>query len=212
MKLIEKEAGLDGLIVRPLSAELLDPSIPEKEGWIDRKKLLAIRGRSRKPQIELAQHYDLRDYPCPAGGCLLTDPEFAARMRDLVTHQPDFTLHDALLLKVGRHYRLGPATKAVVGRDEPEDQRLMALAAGLPAWVGDTLLELADMPGPLTLLRGGDRPEQPFIAARLTAAHSKARDQREVRVLVKGGGRAEPETLTVAPATAELIAALRVGS
>ena len=206
MNLIEKEAGLEGLIVRPLSAELLDPSIPEKEGWIDRKKLLAIRGRSRKPQIALAASYGLKDYPCPAGGCLLTDPQFAARMRDLMTHQPDFTLHDALLLKVGRHYRLGPATKAVVGRDEPESQRLLALAAG------DALLELADMPGPLTLLRGGDLPEHTVMAARLTAAHSKARDQSEVRVLVRSGGRAEPETLTVAPADMGMIAALRVGS
>jgi hypothetical protein len=93
-----------------------------------------------------------------------------------------------------------------VGRDDPENQRLLALAAG------DALLELADMPGPLTLLRGGDRQGHPVIAARLTAAHSKARDRREVRVLVKSGGRDEPETLTVAPADAELIAALRVGS
>jgi len=212
MQLIEREAGLEGLIVRPLSAACLEPSLPEKQGWLDRSRLLAIRGRSRKPQIELARQYDLRDYPCPAGGCLLTDPEFAARMRDLLAHQPDFTLHDALLLKVGRHYRLGPATKAVVGRDEPENQRLLASAAGLAAGAGDARLELADMPGPLTLLRGADGPEHPMIAARLTAAHSKARDLREVRVLVKGGGRAEPQTLTVAPADADLIASLRVGS
>jgi len=206
MRLIEREAGLEGLIVRPLSAACLEPSLPEKQGWLDRSRLLAIRGRSRKPQIELAKQYDLRDYPCPAGGCLLTDPEFAARMRDLLAHQPDFTLHDALLLKVGRHYRLGPATKAVVGRDEPENERLLALAAG------DARLELADMPGPLTLLRGGERPEHSLIAARLTAAHSKARDRREVRVLVRSVVRDEPETLTVAPAEAEMIAALRVGS
>ena len=99
MNLIEKEAGLEGLIVRPLSAELLDPSMPEKEGWIDRKKLLAIRGRSRKPQIALAASYGLKDYPCPAGGCLLTDPIFAARMRDLMQHKPAFTVPDVSFSK-----------------------------------------------------------------------------------------------------------------
>jgi tRNA U34 2-thiouridine synthase MnmA/TrmU len=80
MRLIEKEAGLDGLILRPLSAKLLPASIPEKEDWVDREKLLKIQGRSRKPQIHLADHYGIRDYPCPAGGCLLTDPVFPLRL------------------------------------------------------------------------------------------------------------------------------------
>ena len=82
MKLIEAEAGLEGLVVRPLSAALLEPTIPEQKGWIDRSRLLKIRGRSRKPQIELARTYGLTDYPCPAGGCLLTDAGFAGRMMD----------------------------------------------------------------------------------------------------------------------------------
>ena len=77
MRLIEKEAGLEGLILRPLSAKLLPPSIPEREGWVDRETLLSIQGRSRKPQIQLAAIFGIQDYPCPAGGCLLTDPGFA---------------------------------------------------------------------------------------------------------------------------------------
>ena len=100
MRLIEKEAGLEGLILRPLSAKVLQVTIPEKEGWVDREKLLRIQGRSRKPQIELAENYGIHDYPCPAGGCLLTDPGFAKRMKDLMVNRPDFSLNDVHLLKM----------------------------------------------------------------------------------------------------------------
>src|SRR3990170_2260758 len=84
MRLIEKEADLKGLVLRPLSAKFLPVTIPEKEGWVDREKLLNIQGRSRKPQMKLADDLGIRDYPCPAGGCLLTDPSFAKRMKDLI--------------------------------------------------------------------------------------------------------------------------------
>ncbi|MDP3804786.1 MAG: hypothetical protein Q8Q87_04470, partial [Candidatus Omnitrophota bacterium] len=98
--LIEKEAGLKGLILRPLSAKLFEPTIPEKEGIVDRAKLLDISGRSRKPQIVLAKKFAIFDYPCPAGGCLLTDPGFAKRMKDLLVHDA-LTLDNARLLKFG---------------------------------------------------------------------------------------------------------------
>src|SRR4030067_1983115 len=94
MRLIEKEAGLEGVILRPLSAKLLPPSIPEKEGWIDRERLLNIQGRSRKTQIELAAFFGIQDYTCPAGGCLLTDPGFAKRIKDLMIHNPEFSIND----------------------------------------------------------------------------------------------------------------------
>ena len=128
MCLIERESGLDGRLLRPLSARLLPPTIPEKEGLVDRDKLLTIEGRSRKPQIALAEQYHINDYPCPAGGCRLTDPGFASRMRDLVRHKEDFDLNDVNLLKVGRHFRLSPGVKAVVGRNEEENHRILALA------------------------------------------------------------------------------------
>ncbi len=118
MRLIEKEAGLEGLILRPLSAQFLPITLPEREGWIDREKLLNIQGRSRKPQMKLAEQFNIRDYPCPAGGCLLTDPGFARRIRDLMEHQYDFSLNDVHLLKFGRHFRLSPKVKLVVGRNE----------------------------------------------------------------------------------------------
>src|SRR4030043_1004028 len=97
MRLIEKEAGLEGLILRPLSAQFLPVTLPEKEIWINRETLLGIQGRSRKPQMKLADHYGIRDYPCPAGGCLLTDPQFANRMKDLMLYSPNFSLNDVHL-------------------------------------------------------------------------------------------------------------------
>ena len=149
MRLIEREAGLEGLILRPLSAKLLPPSIPEKEGWVDRERLLNIQGRSRKPQIQLAAIFGIHDYPCPAGGCLLTDPGFAGRIRDLMAHDPGFTLNDVHLLKMGRHFRFSPKAKLIVGRNEEENQKIQTFSRE-----GDLLIKVAHHPGPLSLLRG----------------------------------------------------------
>jgi tRNA U34 2-thiouridine synthase MnmA/TrmU len=180
MRLIEKEAGLDGLILRPLSAKLLPASIPEKEGWVDREKLLKIQGRSRKPQIQMADHFGIRDYPCPAGGCLLTDPGFARRIRDLIHHHSDFTLNDVHLLKVGRHFRLSPRLKLVVGRNEEENQKIQTFSGEK-----DVLLKLFRFPGPLSLLRGEAEEREIEQAAAITARYSKAKDLEKVEVICK---------------------------
>ncbi len=201
MKLIETQSGLEGMIVRPLSAALLEPSIPENEGWIDRSKLLAIRGRSRKPQIELAASYDIKNYPCPAGGCLLTDRIFSSRMRDLVEHVPDFTMNDVNLLKVGRHFRLSPGVKTVVGRDEAECSRIEALSVET-----DILLEDADRPGPLTLIRGEPDPEQIELAAAIAARYCKP-GAESVRIAIRERSQ---ETLTIRPADEETLTSLRI--
>ena len=153
MRLIDKETGLAGLILRPLSARFLEPTIPEKEGWIDREKLPAIKGRSRKQQFQLADLLEIKDYPCPAGGCLLTDPEFAHRLRDLMAHA-ELTLNDVHLLKVGRHFRLDPHAKAIVGRNERDNEKIFTLCHD-----DDLLFEVTDVPGPTTLLRTGREGE-----------------------------------------------------
>ena len=106
MRIIDRESGLEGRVLRPLSAHLLPPTMPERQGIVQREKLLGIRGRSRREQMALARGYGIADYPCPAGGCRLTEPGFARRMRDLVAHRMDFDLNDVSLLKVGRHFRL----------------------------------------------------------------------------------------------------------
>jgi len=124
---IEKESGLEGLLLRPLSAQLLEETIPEKEGWVDRAKLLRFNGRSRKPQVELAKSLNIQNYAQPAGGCLLTDPEFSKRLKDLITHK-ELNLANVELLKIGRHFRLTDQAKLVVSRDELEGLALEANA------------------------------------------------------------------------------------
>ena len=106
LQIIEKESNLERLIVRPLSAKVLPITIPEEKGWIDREKLFAITGRQRKEQIKLAGNFDMKDYPCPSGGCLLTDKEFSKKICDLIKHIGDLKLRDVNLLKIGRHFRL----------------------------------------------------------------------------------------------------------
>lgn len=149
MELIEKESGLCGLIVRPLSCGLLPPSIPELNGWIDRNKLLAHSGRSRKIQIGLAQKFEMKDYPCASGGCLLTDPGFSKRVKESFRYG-EYSLNDMQLLKVGRHFRLLNKVKLIVGRDEIENNRIMNLSCE-----GDILIEPVDVPGPTALIRPG---------------------------------------------------------
>ena len=176
MRIIERESGLDGRVLRPLSAKLLELTIPEKEGMVDRNKLLAIQGRSRKVQMTLAEEHGIVDYPCPAGGCRLTDPGFARRMRDLVRFRRDFDLDDVNLLKVGRHFRLSPEAKAVVGRNEEENRRLQSLARQ-----GDFLFEVKGCGSPVTLLRGEASEGEIHLAAAITARYSDAQgDEVEV--------------------------------
>ena len=148
LQIIDRESGLEGVLVRPLSARLLPPSIPEQEGWIDREKLLEISGRSRKPQIALTAEYDITDYPCPAGGCLLTVSGFARRMKDLMAHS-EMNFNEIGLLKVGRHFRFPPRAKLVVGRNKEENERLLTLAKK-----DDICFEPVEVKGPIGIARG----------------------------------------------------------
>ncbi|MFH1753614.1 MAG: hypothetical protein ABH875_05470, partial [Candidatus Omnitrophota bacterium] len=167
LNLIERESGLKGLIVRPLSAKLLEPSLPEIEGVIDRERLLNIQGRSRKPQISLAGKYNIGDYPAPAGGCLLTDERFTERLKDLMANG-DLTIEKIELLKLGRHFRLGRDTRLIVGRNEAENESLSGKAID-----GDIFFEPKTVPGPTGLLRGSDiSPDQIERAASIISRYS----------------------------------------
>lgn len=194
MRLIEREAELDGLILRPLSAHVLPPTIPEKEGWVDREKLLRLQGRSRKPQIKLAEHYGVREYPCPAGGCLLTDPGFAKRMKDLLVHNPSFSLNDVHLLKMGRHFRLSDEVKLVVGRNEEENQKIVTFAQEQ-----DILLKVFGFPGPLSLLRGKSNGGDVEKAAAVTIHYSKAKNLRNTEVTYKSAREEHYHSLSASP-------------
>jgi tRNA-specific 2-thiouridylase len=194
MRLIEIEAGLEGFILRPLSAKFLPVSIPEKEGWVDRERLLNIQGRSRKPQIRLADLFHIHDYPCFAGGCLLTDPGFSRRMRDLMSHRPDFSLNDVHLLKMGRHFRLSPEVKLIVGRNEEDNRKIETFSQA-----EDILFKVSDFPGPLSLLRGKPGNGEIDRAAAITAYYSKAKDLSKIEVTYKTGDGGHRQSIFVSP-------------
>ncbi|MFH0839406.1 MAG: hypothetical protein V1883_00110 [Candidatus Omnitrophota bacterium] len=206
MRIIERDSGLGGLIVRPLSAKLFEPSIPEKEGVVDREKLLDISGRSRKPQIQLAKDFGINDYPCPAGGCLLTDPAFAARMRDLMKEKDDFTVNDVRLLKVGRHFRLSPDAKVAVGRNEDENNELSRLKAA-----DDISFWPISIKGPLGLGRGIFDKNLINTAASIIARYSdRCQDDKEVSIGYKTVSTSDSDFVTVRPAEEEMLSRLRI--
>jgi len=202
--LIEKEAFLKGLILRPLSAKLFEPTIPEKEGVIDRQKLLDIRGRSRKPQMSLAKEFGINDYPCPAGGCLLTDAGFAKRIKDLLT-RGGLTIDNVRLLKYGRHFRLSKDAKLVIGRDKEENEALQALAKP-----DDVILKLKDHEGPFSILRGESDKDLINLAASIVAYHTKFREENILRVDYRKGGQAMRDTISIRAADRGNVEKLRI--
>jgi hypothetical protein len=188
------QAGVKGLVLRPLSARLLEPTIAETEGWVDRQKLLNISGRGRKPQMKLAEDYNIKDYPCPAGGCLLTDPAFSRRIRDLIDHD-ELTMEDVQLLNHGRYFRLTSRAKLVVGKNQHENERLEALASA-----DDYLFFPAHEAAGASGLGRGDfsQGDAVRLAAGITARYfDAAKISREVTVSVKHGP--DVQTLTLAP-------------
>jgi len=144
---IDREVGVEGLVLRPLSAKLLAPTIPEKNGWIDRKKLFSIQGKSRRKQLELGKKFGLREHTTPAGGCLLTDPNFSQRLKNLLAKVKSPSSSDLALLKLGRHFWQKDIL-IVVGRNEKENKEIQELSQK-----GDMVVELKDIPGPTTLVR-----------------------------------------------------------
>jgi tRNA-specific 2-thiouridylase len=180
--MIDKEAGLKGYVLRPLSAKLLDVTIPEREGLVDRERLYAFSGRSRKPQIALAEELGLTDYPAPAGGCLLTEPNYSYRLKELLHHNPDPSLDELHLLRVGRHFRLSSSCKAVVGRDERENEVIESLAGK-----NGYLLRVEGVGSPTVLVSGDGAEEFLPVTASLCARYSDARNFPEVDVTVTKG-------------------------
>ncbi|MFH1311703.1 MAG: asparagine synthase-related protein [Candidatus Eisenbacteria bacterium] len=179
MRQVEKASGLDGFLLRPLCAQLMPPTVPEEKGWVDRDRLLGISGRSRKELMRLAGEKGVTGYSSPGGGCLLTDPNFSLRMRDLLAH--DTLTFDAIeLLKVGRHFRLPRGTKLVVGRNESDNERLLALSRD-----SDTVIITESCPGPTAILRGASAPEEESLAASIVARYSDGKAEGGATVSIK---------------------------
>jgi tRNA-uridine 2-sulfurtransferase len=193
LHVIEKEAGVTGLVVRPLCAKLLKPTIAEERGLINRDDLFGFSGRSRKPQMELAAEFGLTEYAQPAGGCVLTDPTFSSRLRDLLKRKPSVTMRDIRLLRLGRHFRSADGFTIIIGRDERDNAELEKLAGP-----GDYLIQLAaDIGSPLVLAEAGITEEGLNLAAGLCARYSAARNRQTVVVDVLHRGKLQ--SLEVAP-------------
>ena len=199
LDIVERDSGLRGYILRPLSAKHLRPTIPEEQGWIDRERLLDIKGRGRRQQMDMAENYGL-DYPCPAGGCLLTYEEYSLKIKDLIAHNGRLDLRSINLLRFGRHLRLAPEVKIIIGKDETENQQLRNLAAAQ-----DYLLEAPEVAGPVTLYVGP--PDERLLqrAAAMTAGYSNAPVDQEVTVQVQKADGGESQEFKVRPLAREEI-------
>lgn len=190
--IIERDSDLKGLLLRPLSAKLLPPTIMEEKGVVERKRLLDIQGRSRKPQMALAKKFGIKTYQTPAGGCLLTDEGFSKRLKDVL--DDNISLNDIELLKVGRHFRLGPKTKIIVGRNDEENKRLLKLTQK-----GDILFKVVNFPGPITILRGEANQESLELTAKITSRYSKAKEEAITQVSYREFREDKGKILTVSP-------------
>jgi tRNA-uridine 2-sulfurtransferase len=202
LNIIDREAALKGYVLRPLSAKLLKPTVPEESGMVDRELLYGFGGRSRKPQMALADEFGLADYPAPAGGCLLTEPNYSYRLKELLDHDPDPSILDYHLLRIGRHFRLSPGCKVIIGRNESENEVLGKLHDG-----EGVLLRVPGFGSPLTLMHGGS-DEDVLTAATLCARYSDARHLPEVVVRVLKAGK--ESSLKVQPAEDHVIARLKI--
>lgn len=200
---VEKHSGFEGSILRPLSARVLPETEAERQGLVDRSRLEAITGRSRRRQIEMAAHFNVKDYPTPAGGCKLTDRAFSARLRDLLhfryglVHSDqglvdsgqgsggEIAEKDLFLLHHGRHFRLDPTTRIVVGRSSEDNEMIESFYDQKT----DTLLRMNDIPGPLVLIPGSASLATAERAAAICAGYTRASVGQEVNVLVRFPGK-----------------------
>ncbi|MCK4250120.1 tRNA 4-thiouridine(8) synthase ThiI [candidate division WOR-3 bacterium] len=182
LMLSDKAAGVEGMVVRPLSGGLLPATIPEKKGLVDRNLLLKIKGRSRKFTLSLAQTMDLTKFSSPSGGCLLTDPGFCRRVADLMRCQEKLVVRDIELLKIGRLFRLSPETKLIVGRNETENKSIENLLSPQ-----DFFLYVPDTGSPNAILVGDKKYIK--IAATITARYSDKKNEKIIEVFYKHKGK-----------------------
>lgn len=201
LMLIEKRAGLEGMVVRPLSGALLPVTIPEQRGLIDHEKLLSIKGRSRRLTLDIASDRKITDFLSPSGGCLLTDPGFCRRLADVFRYQEEIGIIDIELLKIGRHFRIAPDAKLIVGRNKDENKKIEELAGDSHAFfcVPDTGSPNAILLGDKKYLR---------TAAAVTARYSDKK--REPKVEVHCRQKDKTGKITVKPLEDESLAGWRI--
>lgn len=202
LEAVERESGVSRVLLRPLSAQLLLPTLPEESGWVDRTRLLALHGRTRKPQLELAAAFGLTHFNSPAGGCLLADENYSRALRDLKEHG-QLSLPSVRLVAVGRQFRISERAKVVVGRNQAENAVLMEL---IPA--GDLLLRAVDRKGPIAVLSGEADEADRRVAAGIVASYADAGPPENPTIQIRDG-----ETVTefvVPPLPREQVRALAI--
>lgn len=200
MPVVARESGADDLLLRPLCAKNLAPTLPEREGWVDRAKLHDFSGRSRKPQMAMAERYGFDDYAQPAGGCcFLTDKKYSAKLVDLWQAQghKDYELDDVMLLKVGRHIRPARHFKLIVAREEGEGRFLEGYQKEFIS------LLASSHNGPLVLIDGTPSAEDLYLAASITARYGQGRDAEQVEVTITQKDGSE-RAIQVKPFTKDL--------
>jgi len=202
---IAKRSGLEGLVLRPLCARLLPETIPEKEGWVKRERLLNFSGRSRKQQVALAKSFGIKEYAQPAGGCLLTDRMFSDRLKDLFAHE-GLSRDNVELLKFGRHFRLNDTTKLVVGRDQKENEHLLNFARE-----NDYLFMPGEnLPGPTSLGRGIFSEELIKLSCSITSRYCDINGDTSADIAYKRFSEKENNVLKVSPMEENKLLALRI--
>ena len=181
LPIIARESGAEDRLLRPLCAKNLPPTLPEREGWVDREKLYGFSGRNRKPQLALAQQFGFTDFAQPAGGCcFLTDETYSRKLADLwqARGERDYELDDILLLKVGRHVRPAPHYKLIIAREDGENHFLMGYRKQF------THVMPVSHGGPLVLVDGTPTAEDYPLIARIAARFGQGREAERVTVEV----------------------------
>ena len=180
LRTVANYSGHPNRILRPLCAQLLPITAMEEQGLVDREKLLDIQGRSRRPQEALAKEWNLKDYPSSGGGCLLTEIHFSDRLRDLFVHQPDCTVDDVELLKIGRQFRLSEQSKLTLGRHHKDNEAIREAVKS-----NYIVLRALGVSGPLGLISGHPTEDDLKIAGALVASYGKGKDLAEVKVMAE---------------------------
>ncbi|MDA0273238.1 MAG: tRNA (5-methylaminomethyl-2-thiouridylate)-methyltransferase [Proteobacteria bacterium] len=197
MPLIARESGAEDLLLRPLCAKNLAPTLPEREGWVDRDQLFNFHGRSRKPQIALAESLGIEEYSQPAGGCcFLTDKYYASKLGDLWQSRGEraYELDDIMLLKVGRHLRPATHYKLIISREEGENHYLTGYQQAY------TIIRPVSHEGPVTLVDGTPSDADLLFAARIAARYSQGKDTDNVTMSITPPGK-ESLDVTITPLT-----------
>lgn len=200
LDIVKNESGIGRKILRPLSAKNLNPTEMELDGLVNREMLMDLKGRNRKIQMELAHKWGILEYPSPAGGCKLTEPNYSVRLRDLIEHQEDISKVDLELLKIGRHFRLSKEAKIISTRTEEEGELLKEFLRS-----EDLKFLTKDYNGSTVVIIGKATNEDIEFAAKIAGRYSKGKDEKIISIKYGTWDQPLNQFMDISPATEEEI-------